>query len=47
MQERPKTKIIQCTCNHKYQNSKYGKNNRVYNRCISGYKCSVCGEKTK
>jgi len=34
--------IKKCTCEHKYQDSKYGKKNRVFNPTANGYRCSVC-----
>jgi hypothetical protein len=47
--------ILSCICEHKYQDSKYGKGMRVHNRKQGGkallnnmYRCTVCGrEKTK
>lgn len=27
----------------KYQDSKYGKGNRVFNKTQKGFKCTVCG----
>ena len=41
-------KILECVCSHEYQDSKYGKNNRVFNPCKSAdskktkYRCTVC-----
>jgi hypothetical protein len=42
------TKILPCTCEHVYQDSKYGKYNRIFNpRKDNKYACTVCGkEKT-
>lgn len=42
-------KIFSCTCKHEYQDSVYGKNNRVFNpkgkgEDLSGYRCTVCGK---
>jgi len=43
------TLITQCVCEHKYQDSVYGKGNRVHNPCRTttpqktGYRCTVCG----
>jgi hypothetical protein len=40
------TKIVNCTCKHDYQDSKYGAGMRVHNRSdkdTSVYKCTVCG----
>lgn len=44
-----KTKILKCTCNHKFQDKKYGKKKRVHNRikvntAVPGYRCTVCGD---
>ena len=36
-----------CTCENKYQDEKYGKNQRVhnaYNKEGGGYRCTVCGK---
>ena len=44
------SKIIKCTCEHKYQDKKYGKGLRVHNKTVtkSGpsqeYRCTVCGK---
>ena len=41
-----------CTCKHEYQDKKYGKNKRVFNKLApkSGqaqeYRCTVCGKVT-
>jgi len=40
-------KIIPCTCSHEYQDSRYGKGNRVHNPRIKdgklrGWCCTVC-----
>jgi len=41
------TKIIVCNCEHKYQDSKYGKQKRLANKCGAKthvfYRCTVCG----
>jgi len=43
-----KTFIKTCTCNHKYQDSKYGKKKRVHNEMVNGYyRCTVCSDKKK
>ena len=45
-----KTKIMQCTCNHKYQDQQYGLNKRVHNPCPGKsaneivYRCTVCSK---
>lgn len=37
-----------CSCTHKYQDEKYGKQNRVHNQCKDGsWNCTVCGNKKK
>ena len=43
-----KIMIKKCTCEHKYQDEKYGKGNRVHNELASGkgHRCTVC-EKIK
>lgn len=41
------SKILKCTCQSEYQDSVYGKGNRVMNPYgksqDSGYRCTVCG----
>lgn len=42
-------KIFSCTCKSEFQNSIYGKGNRVFNpkgkgEDLSGYRCTVCGK---
>jgi len=40
--------IKTCTCEHKYQDEKYGKGNRVHNYSSKlnqgkgGYRCTIC-----
>jgi hypothetical protein len=47
------TKIIQCSCEHKYQDKEYGKPNRVHNWCKNhpskegGWRCTVCGDEKR
>ena len=39
--------IKECSCEHKYQDKKYGKYKRVCNPCGSDHKdgrCTVCGK---
>lgn len=37
------TRIIKCTCNHPYQDSKYGFRKRLANKTDDGcYRCTVC-----
>ena len=42
-----KIKITACTCKHDYQDSKYGKQQRVHNPFKKGdsfgHRCTVCG----
>jgi hypothetical protein len=43
------TEIKPCTCEHAYQDEKYGKRKRVYNRRIKdgknvGSRCTVCSK---
>lgn len=43
------TCVLPCNCEHAYQDAKYGKNKRVYNRALtksgsgSSWRCTVCG----
>ena len=39
------TKILPCTCQHPYQDSRYGKGQRVFNPRKDGFTCTVCGTK--
>ena len=32
-----------CTCDHDYQDKKYGKHKRVHNKGRDDWKCTVCG----
>lgn len=36
-------KIMFHGCEHDYQDKKYGRNQRVFNRTKSGWRCTVCG----
>jgi len=42
------SKIMKCTCDHEYQDKKYGKKNRVFNEIATKptqnqeYRCTVC-----
>jgi len=38
--------ILSCTCKSEYQDSKYGKGNRVYNRTKNGARCTICGKES-
>jgi len=46
------TKIMWCSCEHTFQDEKYGKNKRVHNFAVNsnnkagGWRCTVC-EKVK
>lgn len=35
-------KIMVCTCKNEYQDKKYGKQQRVFNEAIKGWRCTVC-----
>jgi hypothetical protein len=35
--------ITKCTCEHEYQDRRYGKQNRVHNQGSKGAACTVCG----
>lgn len=39
--------IKKCICKHKYQDAKYGKNNRVHNIGELAYICTVCNSEKK
>ena len=47
------TRIIRCTCEHEYQDAKYGRWNRVHNKTESKdgpateWRCTVCGKRTR
>ena len=47
------TKIMKCTCNHSYQDTKHGKKRRVFNmgaKVVEGvfkWYCSVCGNEIR
>lgn len=42
--------IAKCNCESKYQDARYGKDNRVFNKCAgrtgneNKYRCTVCGK---
>ena len=38
--------ISQCTCKSEYQDSKYGKGNRIYNPIKKGGRCTICLKET-
>lgn len=35
--------IRKCYCDSKFQDKKYGKKQRVHNKTMKGYRCTVCG----
>jgi len=35
--------IKKCGCQHKIQDKKHGKQMRVHNKTMKGYRCTVCG----
>lgn len=43
------TRIIKCTCEHEYQDKRYGKKKRVHNEAKDGndvaWTCTVCDKK--
>lgn len=50
MHTKAEWKVLSCTCEHKYQDSIYGKGMRAHNPCKAGtssvsYRCTVCGTK--
>jgi hypothetical protein len=34
--------IFKCTCEHEYQDRKYGKGNRVWVPTMKGRRCTIC-----
>jgi hypothetical protein len=36
-----------CSCEHEYQDKKYGKNKRVHNKTTNGWRCTACGNEKK
>lgn len=40
------TNIKKCSCEHVFQDVKYGIGQRLYNKCVKGWRCSVCGNTT-
>lgn len=40
------SEIKPCTCKHKFQDDRYGKGMRVFNKAQGGYRCTVCGTKS-
>ena len=37
------TKEASCSCESSYQDKKYGKGRRIFNQCVKGWRCTVCG----
>lgn len=35
--------IRACKCSHGFQDERYGRGNRVYNRGLKSWTCTVCG----
>lgn len=40
------TRVFKCTCDNKYMDDTYGEYNRVFNRWLKGWRCTVCGHET-
>lgn len=38
--------ILRCTCKHEFQDKRYGKGKRVFNKTTTGYRCTVCKRET-
>lgn len=38
------TKIVKCSCSHKFQDKEYGYGNRVANTSAKGATCTVCSK---
>ena len=39
----PRGSIVQkCTCEHDFQDEKYGKGMRLKNMCVKGARCTIC-----
>lgn len=39
------TKILKCDCKHDVQDKIYGKGNRLHNKGLKQYTCTVCEKK--
>jgi hypothetical protein len=35
--------VRKCFCNHEFQDKRYGKGKRWFNKTNNGYRCTVCG----
>lgn len=39
------TKILRCSCKHKFQDKEYGKGRRVHNKTVGDkWRCTACGK---
>ncbi len=38
------TRVARCECSSTYQDLTYGKQNRLQNKTIKGYRCTVCAK---
>jgi len=36
------THVLPCTCKHPFQDSAYGRGQRLHNRFAKGWRCTVC-----
>lgn len=45
IKDRPVCKRTPCSCDHPYQDRRYGKGVRIHNRTTDSYRCTVCGKK--
>jgi len=45
------TRIMKCSCDHKFQDEKYGKGNRVCNQTMKDdkrtYRCTICEKESR
>lgn len=37
------SEIHDCKCTNEFQDQVYGKNKRLFNDTVKGYRCTVCG----
>ena len=44
-EEMSETKILKCDCKHDVQDKIYGKGNRLHNKGLKQYTCTVCEKK--
>lgn len=40
------TKSMACVCQNEFQDVRYGKGKRLYNRTKNGWRCTVCSRST-